>query len=112
MTDQSKMPPPPEPFRKFVEKHPDVADAYRRLGEAVAEAGPLSEREIHLVKLGVSLGARLEGASHAHTRKARAAGIEPDALRHAAILTCPTLGFPSMMMCLNWVEDELEDENG
>ncbi|MBI3736575.1 carboxymuconolactone decarboxylase family protein [Candidatus Sumerlaeota bacterium] len=98
-------PVPPKPFQRFTAKQPAIAKAYMALGEAVRTAGPLNEREVALVKLAISLGARLEGAAHAHARKAVAAGIQPDALRHVGLLTCPTLGFPQMMAGLGWIED-------
>lgn len=103
-------PVPPKPFQRFTERYPSVAEAYSSLGDAVRQVGPLSEREISLVKLGISLGARLEGAAHAHTRKALAAGVDEESLRQVAILSCPTLGFPQMMAGLGWVEDVLEPE--
>lgn len=96
---------PPKPYRDFVQRHPHVASAYEQLGEAVRAAGPLSEREIALVKLAISVGARLEGPTHAHTRKARAAGVETEALEQVAVLACPTVGFPNMMAALSWVRD-------
>lgn len=101
-------PEPPPPFRDFVAAYPEIAAAYQRLGEAVRAVGPLSEREVALVKLAISLGAGLEGAAHAHTRKALAAGIEADALKQVALLSCPTIGFPRMMASLGWVNDELD----
>jgi 4-carboxymuconolactone decarboxylase len=96
---------PPAPFREFAKQHPAVTQAYERLGEAVREAGPLSEREVALVKLAIAIGSRMEGAAHAHGRKALAQGIEAEALDHVAILSCPTIGFPAMMMALRWVRD-------
>ena len=96
---------PPKPFRTFAKTHAGVARAYEQLGEAVRAAGPLSAREVALVKLALSIGARMEGATHAHARKALAAGIEAAALEHVAILGCPTIGFPAMMMALGWVRD-------
>ena len=96
---------PPKPFRGFAAEHPAVAEAYERLGEAVRAAGPLSGLEVALVKLALSIGARMEGAAHAHARKALAQGIDAAALDHVAILSCPTIGFPAMMMALGWVRD-------
>ncbi|MPZ19899.1 MAG: carboxymuconolactone decarboxylase family protein [Luteitalea sp.] len=96
---------PPAPFKRFAETHPEVASAYQRLGEAVRAAGPLSAREVALVKVAISIGARLEGSTHAHARKARAQGIDAAALDHVAILSCPTIGFPAMMMALGWLHD-------
>jgi 4-carboxymuconolactone decarboxylase len=94
---------PPAEFRAFAERYPAVVEAYDRLGEEVRRAGPLSPREVALVKLGISIGARMQGAAHAHARKARAQGIEPAALEHVALLACPTIGFPNMMAALGWV---------
>lgn len=96
---------PPAPFKRFAGQHPEVAEAYQRLGESVRAAGPLSPREIALVKVAISIGARLEGSTHAHARKARAQGIEEADLDHVAILSCPTIGFPAMMMALRWLHD-------
>lgn len=110
MTTHQDNPTPPKPFQRFTERFPGIADAYSRLGESVRAAGPMTEREIHLVKLGISLGARLEGAAHAHTRKAIATGVDIESLHQVALLTCPTLGFPRMMAGMGWVEDVLEGE--
>ncbi len=96
---------PPPPFKRFAEKHPEVAEAHQRLGEAVRAAGPLSPREVALVKLAISIGARLEGSTHAHARKARALQIDDAALDQVAILSCSTIGFPAMMMALGWLHD-------
>jgi len=95
----------PRPYSEFAKTHAAVTDAYDRLGEAVRAAGPLSERDVSLVKLAIAIGARMEGATHAHGRKALAQGLDAATLEHVAILSCPTIGFPSMMMALGWVRD-------
>ncbi|MBM3286189.1 MAG: carboxymuconolactone decarboxylase family protein [Candidatus Eisenbacteria bacterium] len=105
---KGRLPEAPKAFRKFQDAHPEVSAAYEALGEAVRRAGPLTGREVALVKLAISIGARLEGAAHAHSRKALAAGIEPEALRQVAILAAPTIGFPPMMAGLGWVEETIE----
>lgn len=64
-------------------------------------------REIALVKLGIALGSGMEGASHSAARKALDAGCSADEVRHVALLSVTTLGFPSMMRGLAWVEDLL-----
>lgn len=93
-----------------MEKYPDVAKGYEALGDAVHKAGPLEEKTRALVKLGISTGARLEGAVHAHARKALAAGVTADEMRHAVILSLPTIGLPSMMAAMSWIDDVIEDE--
>jgi len=97
----------PKRFRKFTKDYPDVARAYEALGDEVHAAGPLDERTRALVKLGISIGARLEGAVHSHVRKAIGVGATPDELRHVALLSLPTIGLPSMMAALSWVDDVL-----
>lgn len=100
-------PKPPAAFTEFVTAHPDVALAYEKLGEAVRAAGPLTPREIALVKIAIGIGARMEGAVRANARKAAASGIERAALDHVAILACPTIGFPNMIAAVGWVKDAL-----
>lgn len=101
---------PPKRFQDFVETHREVGEAYRQLSQATEESGPLDERAIELIKLGISIGMQHEGAVHSHTRKGLDAGCTPAELRHAAILATTTLGFPSMMAGLSWVDDILEEE--
>lgn len=98
----------PPAYLWFRKRFPAVAEATESLGEAVRTAGPLNEREVALVKLGIAIGARMEGATHAHVRKALDAGVEPAALEQAAVLACPTVGFPHTMMALGWVRDVLK----
>ncbi|HQU19829.1 MAG: carboxymuconolactone decarboxylase family protein [Fimbriimonadaceae bacterium] len=97
----------PGHYSRFLEKHPEVASAYRKLSQAVAEDGPLDPKTCALIKLGMSVAANREGASHSHTRKAIEAGATPDEIRHAVLQGTTTLGFPQMMAGLAWVEDVL-----
>ena len=99
----------PNSYKKLKTRQKAMMDAYEKLGEAAAEAGPLTERERALVKIGLSTGARLEGGLHSHVRKALEAGVEAAAIRHAVLLALPTLGLPTMMAALTWVEDVLEE---
>ncbi|MGA9750563.1 MAG: carboxymuconolactone decarboxylase family protein [Acidobacteriota bacterium] len=102
----------PKPFLEFTENYPDVAEAYEKLGEACHSAGPLSAKERALVKLGIAMGARLEGAVHAQARKSLAAGVNPSEIRHAVLMACTTVGFPPMMASMTWVEDVLKGADG
>jgi alkylhydroperoxidase/carboxymuconolactone decarboxylase family protein YurZ len=98
----------PGRYLRFQKAHPNVFAAYDALGTACQEAGPLSARARALVKLALAVGARLEGAVHSHTRRALDAGCTPDEIRHAILLATTTLGFPTMMAALSWVDDVLE----
>jgi 4-carboxymuconolactone decarboxylase len=101
-------PKPPTQFEQLTDRYAEVGTAYEQFGKALTQAGPLDERTVHLVKLGISIGMRHEGAVHAHTRKAHAAGWSADELRHAAVLAATTMGWPNMMAAYMWVEDELD----
>ena len=101
----------PKRYRRFKEEFSEVANAYEAMGDAVHGAGPIDEKTRALIKLAISTGARFEGAVHSHTRKALKAGASPEELRHVAMLSLPTIGLPSMMAALSWIDDILEDGN-
>lgn len=91
----------------FQKTYPDVFQAYDALGTATQEAGPLPPKTRALVKLALAAGARMEGAVHSHTRRALEAGCAPDEIRHAVLLATTTIGFPSTMSTMSWVDDVL-----
>ncbi len=95
----------PESFRDINARYPDVAKAFSALGDAIHNAGPLSERERRLVKLALAVGSRMEGPVHSAARKGLYAGLTPDDLRQVALLSLTTVGFPTMAATLSWVED-------
>jgi len=100
----------PRAYRNIREEFPDVAEAYDALGNAIHEAGPLDDKTRQLIKLALSVGAGLEGATHAHTRRSLEMGISPAEIKHVVMLAMTTLGFPPTVKGYTWVQDELEDE--
>jgi AhpD family alkylhydroperoxidase len=100
----------PKRFQKFTEDYPNVAKAYEQLGDAVHQSGPLDEKTRALIKLAISTGARLEGAVHSHARKALKAGCTAEEMRQVALLSLPTIGLPSMMAALSWIDDIIENK--
>jgi AhpD family alkylhydroperoxidase len=100
----------PKHYENFINKYPEVAKAYEQLGTACHSAGPLNEKTRALIKLAISTGACLEGGVHSHTRKALSAGATPEEIRHTVLLALPTIGLPSMMAALSWVNDILESK--
>ena len=99
----------PKRYEVFMETYPDVGKAYRELGDAVADAGPLDAKTRSLIKLGIAIGARHEGSAHSQARKAIEAGATPDEIRHAVLQATTTVGFPTMMAGLSWVDDVLKE---
>ncbi len=100
----------PKRFTQFLDQYPDIGRAYTELGDAVHNAGPLDSKTRALIKVAISGGARLEGGFHSHVRKAIQVGASKDELQHIALLALPTIGFPSMMALLTWIEDIYKDD--
>lgn len=98
----------PGPFERFTKEFPAVFEGYDAMGKAAHVGGPLDAKTRELVKLGMAIGARLEGATHSHVRKALAAGATAREIRHATVLAISTLGLPTMVMAMAWVDDVLE----
>lgn len=98
----------PKRFKEFMAAHPEIAKAYTALGDATMNAGPLDAKSASLVKIGISAGARMEGAVKSHIRKALEAGATPAEIHHAILLTTTTIGFPNMMATLSWSEEVLD----
>ncbi len=100
----------PEKFQQFKEKYPEIYRAYEELGTAVHKSGPIDEKNRALIKLAIAAGAKLEGAVHSHTRKCLECGCSLEEIRQVVLLTIPTIGFPSAMAVLTWVEDILQNQ--
>lgn len=100
----------PSTAGSLAEDHPDVWEAYAELGEACSEAGPIDDESKRLVKLSLSIAAGSEGAVHSHVRRGLEEGLSPETLRHVAVLSIPTIGFPQAMAAMSWIEDELPDQ--
>jgi alkylhydroperoxidase/carboxymuconolactone decarboxylase family protein YurZ len=92
----------------LADEHPDVWEQYSELGEACADAGPIDDETKRLVKLALAVGAQSEGAVHSHVRRGLDEGLSAAELRHVAILSIPTIGFPKAMAGLSWVDDLTE----
>ena len=100
----------PKRYRRFFEEFPEVGKAYEAFGDAVGKVGPIDDRTRCLLKLAISIGARMEGAAKSHAHKAIQAGISPQEIRQVAVMAAPTIGFPNMMAGLSWVDDVLGEE--
>lgn len=95
----------PKAVDEFCNTYPKVWETFNKLGNLCHEAGPLDAKTRCLVKLALSIGAGLEGATHSAVRKARSAGVSADDMQHVALLAITTLGFPSAMRGMAWIGD-------
>lgn len=96
----------PKPIQKIWKLYPRVWKAFNDLGDRCHEAGPLDEKSRRLVKLALSIGAGLEGATHSAVRGARKAGIKQEEIDHVAVLAVSTLGLPSATRAFTWIRDK------
>jgi AhpD family alkylhydroperoxidase len=106
---EKKLPPA---YRRFTEEQPRLTQAYEQLSAASLTEGPLDRKRAELVKVGIAVGARLEGAVHSHVRRALEAGATAEEIRHAIRLALTTVGFPTMMAALSWANDVLAESAG
>ncbi len=95
----------PSTAGEFASSYPEVWKSYNNLGKSSSDAGPIEGDTRRLVKLALAIASESEGAVHSHVRRALEEGMDPKQLRHVAILSIPTIGFPKAMAALTWIED-------
>tara|TARA_R110002095_G_C4078407_1_gene221149 strand:- start:1 stop:321 length:321 start_codon:yes stop_codon:yes gene_type:complete len=100
--------PLPKNFTQMRQQHPKLAEAIDTLGQAVKQEGPIDSKTAQLIQLAAAASIRSEGAVHSHAKQARNAGASQEEIHHAVILLTSTIGFPSVMAALSWVDDTLE----
>jgi alkylhydroperoxidase/carboxymuconolactone decarboxylase family protein YurZ len=57
----------------------------------------LAEKSRWLIKIAISAACNHKRALATHIKKARAAGVKDDEIKHALLLLIPTAGFPVFM---------------
>jgi alkylhydroperoxidase/carboxymuconolactone decarboxylase family protein YurZ len=100
----------PKYYRDFKKRYPEVAKSFDQLAQDCAKAGPLAKQTQYLVKLGVAIGIGSEGDVQNLAMQALAAGVSPDEIRQAVLLSLTVTGFPAMIVAMQWVEEILAAE--
>jgi alkylhydroperoxidase/carboxymuconolactone decarboxylase family protein YurZ len=98
----------PKPVEELWRRYPGVWKAFNELGSLCHEAGPLDEKSRRLVKLALSIGAGLEGATHSAVRSAYNVGITKEEIDQVALLAVSTLGMPAATRAFTWISDKRE----
>ena len=93
----------------LVAKYSKVMENHQELGKSLREAGPISEKNTHLIQLAGAAATKAEGAVHSHSRRALEAGASQEEIYHAIILLTSTIGFPAVAAALSWARDTVED---
>jgi len=100
----------PGRYEQFKRQFPKISQVYDDIGRLTAEAGPLDDKLVQLIKLGMAVASGQEGAVHSHARRALEAGAAREEIRQVALLALTTVGFPRMMAGLSWIDDVLKGE--
>jgi 4-carboxymuconolactone decarboxylase len=95
----------PDIFKRFMEQYPEIADAYRRVGDLSSQSGPLEQRAQHLIQLGISIGTGSRGGVRSHARRALESGVSREEILQVVLLSMTIIGFPAMIAAFNWVEE-------
>ena len=95
----------PKPYTDFKEHFPELAKSFEELGVQCREVGPLDDKAARMVKLGLAIATGSRGGVKSQARKALGDGFSVAELRHAAVLALPTIGFPSMIAAMGWINE-------
>ncbi len=98
----------PEKYKKFSTTYPKIFEIYQELGKKTRESGPLDRKTQDLTKLGIAVGNNSRGAVMSHTRKALESGSTKEEITHVILMALPTIGFPSMVAALGWVDEVIQ----
>ena len=98
----------PKIYEKFTSRYPEVFKDFQQLGKTCRKAGPLKEKYQNLANLGIAIGAKSRGAVMSQTRKALESGASQEEIAHVVLLSLTTIGFPSMVAAMGWVNEVLE----
>lgn len=101
----------PRSYQEIQNRYPDIAEKHAELVRACKAAGPIDPKTAELVKLGIAVGAGLDGGTHSHARQALDAGATPDEIRHVVLLATSTLGMSRMLQARRWVEEILNERS-
>lgn len=97
----------PRLLQDFQQRFPQVWDAYVQLREACDRQGPLSPRELELIKVGISAALRREGGLIAHIDRAREVGASPEQIYQAILAATGLIGFPNTLAAFGIARDRL-----
>ena len=98
----------PGPFKEFVAKYPELAEAHEIVAKAVDSYGPLDRRICELIKIGICVGGGLESALRSHVRRAQKSGANKKEIEQAILLGMNTVGFPRTVAAWTWAHEQFK----
>ena len=100
----------PGTYLSIRDRHEKLVRAVEELGKAAKQEGPIEEKNAQLIQLAGAASVRSEGAVHSHARRALEAGASLEEIHHAVLLLTSTIGFPTVVAALSWVDDVISDK--
>ena len=92
-------------FTKFKKEFPEIHAHHEALGKEIhEESGPLDAKSRWLIKIAISAACNHKRALATHIKKAKAAGVVDEEIKHALLLLIPTAGFPVFMKAYSVLE--------
>jgi len=95
----------PPSLRAFIRKYPEVWTAHERLGVECARAGPLTAKEIQLIKIALTASLTLETSFKTHVQKAMRVKATRAEIEHAILQMLPIVGIGRTMMAMKWYSE-------
>ena len=96
-------------FTRFKEEFPEIYAKHEALGKQIHEkVGPLGEKSRWLIKIAISAACAHKRALATHIKKAKAAGVADEEIKHALLLLIPTAGFPTFMKAYSVLENMVD----
>ena len=98
----------PKTSKQFITKYPMLGDSHEAVAKYVDRVGPLDDKTMSLVKIGISLGAGLDSAVRSHVRRAMEQGVTKVEIEQAILLAFNTLGLPRTVAGWSWAQTQFE----
>jgi len=102
--DKKRLPPT---LQEFIKRYPKVWSAHENLGLECKHAGPLSDKQIQLIKIAVTGTLTLETAVKTHVKKAVQAGASKHEIEHTILQLLPIVGMGRTIMVMKWYQELL-----
>ena len=93
-------------YCKIRDSYPQIIKQLEALGQSVAQAGPISRKDGHLIQLAAAAAMQSEGSVHSHARRALEAGASIQEIEHSLLLLVSVIGFPRVAAALSWIADD------
>ena len=97
----------PKTLENFKAEFPEAWTAYEQLKNICDRQGPLDQKTVELVKIGISTALEHEGGLVAHISQARKAGATDKEIYHAILLAIGLAGFPAVLAGFRTVREHL-----